>query len=915
GRVGPGVCARLYAEEDFLKRDEFTPPEIQRSSLAGVILQMDALGLGKIEEFPFLEPPSNALIKSGYDELAELGGIDENRAVTAVGRQLAVLPLGPRCGRMLLAGAQYGVLEDALTVVAALETADPRLRPLEQKEAADARHKQYQDAFSDFRSFLHLWKKVEQERATLSGNKFHQFCRKEFLSWMRLREWREVRAQLAELVAEHKFADLPPAGPAPVLSKNRKTALPEERLHQALLSGLLGKVGAWHEDDKIYRGARGSAFHLWPGSGLSGTHPAWVMAAEVVETSRVFARTVAAVQPEWIERQAAHLLKLSYADPFFDAEFGCVRAYMSATLFGLPLIVRRKALFAPVDPEKAREIFIADGLVGGLARCNLDFYRHNLALVETVREREEKLRRRGLVVSAEGLAEFYRSRLPRDICDVSALERWVLAEKKAGRAPLTMSEADVVVESVSGLSADLFPPAWRRQKFNLALTYKFEPGADDDGVTCTVPAGALAGLSAGEFAWLVPGLLGEKVALLLRTLPRGTRREIQPVTEAVDKVLPKLRSVYAEAGKNVGLPPLLDALADALWRATGVKTAPGDYRPGDLPPFLNMNFRVVDEKGAVIRAGRDLERLQRECAADARDNFAAAPKGKFERVGLTKWDFDFPAMAPLPGGAVGFPGLKDCGRDVSLLLYDNPEKAERVTRKGLCRLALLEMGAQADRVSRSLPLSRAATLFFGSIKGDAAQLRGAVMDAAARELVRQDRKLPRNRAEFDALLARFKREFYGAAYALGEAVSAALETASRLYAPIMRARPTPAREPSFNDMRAQLAALINPGFVADAGAAYLPRLPRYLQALELRLTKLEANLQRDARRTAEIVPLWDLCVRGFARCRAEKRPVPEALARYRWLLEEYRIVLFAQEVGAFEPASKEKLEALAREFA
>ncbi|GHV20777.1 ATP-dependent helicase [Planctomycetales bacterium] len=919
GRVAPGVCVRLYSLADFADREEFTPPEILRTSLAGVILQMRELQLGAVEDFPFLDPPPRALVKAGYAELQEIGALDEQLNLTAAGRQLAALPLSPRYGKILLTAAHYGVLPDALTIVAALTVADPRLRPPDGK--ATAKHRAYADQFSDFRAFLHLWHHVEREREKLSGNQFHHFCREHFLSWRRLKEWRETRAQLADLMTEassgrtvaDRNADREPSTKKARPRRNEATAndkLPTTNLlapdlHRALLSGLLGRVGYWDEDAKIYRGAREAQFVLFPGSGVKGK-PAWVMAAEIVETSRVFARTAAAIEPEWLEREAAHLLKYSYSEPFFDEKFGVVRAHCNATLFGLPVVRGRVVHYGTIDAAASRAVFIREGLVNEKLRCRLDFLDRNRRLIAQVREREEKLRRRDLLISADALAAFFAERLPPDLNTGTALERWIDAEKKAGREPLLLRESDIVLQTATGLSEDLFPPVWRRGDYRLALSYKFDPGAADDGVTCAVPVAALAGLTADAFAWLVPGLLGEKVAQLLRGLPRSLRKEFAPVGDTLDKILPQLRAAAAKDDRN-----FLVGLAEILWRTTGVKVTADDFRPDELSPFLRMNFRVVDGHGAVLSSGRDLAALQTACATRAKVTFLQAPKNAFERSGITQWDFAFPLSVPLSGGAVGYPTLQDCGASVTLLLSDTPAAAARATRKGLRRLLYLALGTQVEKIAKSLGLSATARQFFSALKGQ--NLPEKILDAAADGWLTDagGNYPPRTAAEFAQWVEKFRRDWYPSAQSLALAASATLEQASRLYGQIFGAV-KPAWQTSYADLRRHFAALIHPQFIGDAGATYLPRLPRYVEGVELRLQKLAANLARDEARVATIAPFWDYCAREFAALRQESADAPrrEKLRTFRWLLEDFRLTLFAQELGAFTTVSEKKLREL-----
>ena len=505
GRIGPGVCVRLYSEDDFSGREDYTDPEIKRSSLAGVILQMNLLRLGKIEDFPFVEQPSGSLIRAGYSELEEIGAISEAGEITAEGKRIARLPIEPRFGKMLLTSMEYGCLEKMLTIVSGLSVQDPRLRPVEKQEEADRAHSKYQDKFSDFVSWLHLYRVLQEEREKAgSNNKYNRFCKDNFLSYLRLREWFNTRTQLEQELIKYGAGKKKPR-----YAEKKKLGvhdIPEENLHRALLSGLLSRCGRYHEDDKEYRGARETRYLIWPGSGVSGQKAEWIVAAEIIETSRKFARTVARIKPEWLEDAGAHLLKKSYSEPFFDERGGCVRAYMNATLYGLPVVEKRRVHYGRIDPQRSREVFIRDGLVGMKLRSRVRFYRDNCRLIQSVSEEQDRIRSNELLVDDEALYRFYAAVLPEDICTEKKLQKFAAEEKRRKSRKLFMREDDVLLESRSGLSKDLFPDRLQACGFEFELSYKFDPADKDDGVTCGIPLGVLPNLEPDEFEWLVPGL-------------------------------------------------------------------------------------------------------------------------------------------------------------------------------------------------------------------------------------------------------------------------------------------------------------------------------------------------------------------------------------------------------------------------
>ncbi len=890
GRVGPGICVRLYAADDLESRPEFTDPEIKRSSLASVILQMKELRLGEVEAFPFLEPPAPGQIKRGYEELFELGALDAERQLTPAGQRMARLPLEPRYARILLTAAELGVLPEALVIVAGLSVQDPRERPFAQRAAADAAHRRFRDPQSDFAGWLHLWRFCDDAAAERpSNNQFRRFCQEHFLSYRRLREWRAVREQLAEMLA-----DLP-AGPT-VTGTVRN-----QNLHRALLAGLLSRLGQ-QTDKKDYQGAHGARFHIFPASGLFKTRPAWVFAAELVETKRLYAREAAAVDPTWAEALAPHLCKYSYADPHWDGRMGRAVAFEQVTIFGLPIVTRRRVDYGRVAPAAARKLLIEHGLVGGDLQTKLEFLEHNLRLVTEVHDWEQKARRTDLLVDKAALCAFYDSRLPDEAVSLRTLEKWFSRAARREPTLLHLRREDVLLQTLSGLTDADFPPYWIQGALKLPLNYRFAPGAADDGVTCTVPVGVLPQLDDWRTEWLVPGLLAEKVALLLRSLPRTLRRECNPIPETVSELLPRL---------EFGARPLREALGESLLELRGLRVPLDAWRPEELPAFLQLNYRIVDAAGETLAEGRDLNELRARLGQKAKEDFKRAPKQNWECQGLTDWpDGDLPERVELTSGGLachGFPALVDQGTSVAVKIFPAPEPARLTHRAGFVRLGLLALGEKPAGIRRGLPLGQAALLFYSALGGKTEPLRDDLVFAAAAQLFLADRPPARDETAFREILRAQGHKLALTAYELGRTVDQALTTAaglhSRLNAPVA---PGPLVAAAQAEIVRQLAELVYPGFARDHGAENLAALPRYLEAIRMRLERLRQNPGKDRTKAELIEPL-------YAEFRRRRETLPaiircgDEFGRYRWMLEEYRVSIYAQEVGASGPISPKRL--------
>ncbi|ROR32726.1 ATP-dependent helicase HrpA [Inmirania thermothiophila] len=927
GRVGPGICFRLYAEEDYLARPRFTDPEILRTNLAAVILRMKALGLGEVEDFPFLDPPDPRQVRAGLRELEELGALDPEGRLTEIGRRLARLPVDPRIGRMLLAAAEHGALAEMVVLAAALSVQDPRERPMEAQEAADRAHAAFHDERSDFVALLRLWRAWQEARRHLSNRRQRAWCRERYLAYLRMREWQDVAGQLTGLVKDMG------------LRLNTEPAS-YEAVHCALLAGLLGQVaqlgdigadtgvrgaqsrgapnaavselGAWaaEEDGRgagggrlrggagsgEYTGARGAKLRIHPGSGLARRTPRWIVAAEIVETTRLYARTVAAVEPEWIEQAAAHLVKRSWAGPHWERRAGRVMAYERVNLWGLTLVARRKVDYGPVDPAGAREIFIREALVAGDYASRAPFWRHNQALIARLREEEARLRRRDVVVDEEALYAFYDARLPAEVRDHPTLERWRREAERADPERLFLREEDLVRDAAGAASRAEFPDHIEACGLRLALEYRFEPGHEADGVTAVVPLAALPQLDPAPFDWLVPGLLRDKVIHLMRGLPKATRRALVPVPDFADAAL---------AALTPGARPLTEALAAELKRMTGVEIAPEAW-PADLPAHLRMRFRVVDEDGRTLAAGRDLAALKAGLAQQARGVRAALGAAEGEREDLRRWDVGTLAPRRIRRGGLAIevhPTLVDEGGRVALRLLDDAAESARRHPAGVARLALLELGALAQALRRQIPDRQRLCLLHAGLGPCEALVDDLLMGVALALFAAEP--VPRDEAAFRARLEAGRGRLAAAVAEQAGWLLRALETAREVRGRLRRA--PPAWRTAVADIEGQLDALLFPGMARVLPRERLRHLPRYLEAVRRRIERLEQDPRRDAERLARIAPFAER-LRARREAHAARGLADPELERFRWMLEEFRVSLFAQELGTAAKVSEARLE-------
>ncbi|MFN3594163.1 MAG: ATP-dependent RNA helicase HrpA [Thiobacillaceae bacterium] len=910
GRVAAGIAIRLYDEQDFAARPTHTTPELLRASLAGVILRMKALGLPDIETFPFPDPPEPKRVRDGLNQLVELGALDAEGRLTPIGRALARLPVDPRIGRMLIAARERGCLAEVLVIAAFLSVQDPRLRPLDQQAAADEKHRRFADPNSDFIALLRLWQYInELDAHRKSARKFRAALEADFLSPLRVREWRDVHTQLATLVKEMgwKVGDLTPLDDAPATDQEQAGAAGSKtaagryaRLHQALLAGLLGSIGMLTEAGD-YLGPRGMRFALHPANGLR-SKPKWVMAAEIVETRRIYARLVARVEPAWIEQAGRHLLKLSYGDPHWEKRPAHVAATLRATLHGLPVVAGRKVHYGPIDPVLSRELFIRHALVEGEWDCRAPFFRHNRQLIEAARELAERVRDLRLEPDPQALYAHFDAIVPAGIHNGADFERW-RRQAEATNPRLLFLDRERLLANQVRTQAD-YPTEIRLGEVRCPLAYRFEPGAADDGVTLLLPVAALNQIPATACDWLVPGLLAEKIAALLKGLPQSLRRNFVPVAHYAQAAAEALAPL-AEAHTP---PSLIDSLAAFLERTTGVAVPRTAWRPEALPPHLSLNIRVLDANGGVLGEGRDLAALRAKLTEAARQAVQASAAG-WERGPIAAWDFgDLPRQVSIAAGRrelPAYPALAiQTDGTVHLRLLESFAAARAAHRLGVCRLLWLSQRERLKQSERDLAARlKAACLHWGLLRAGetcAGLIRDLLAAACLSALAPRDAADIRTAADFATTAQTLGPRLAGAIDRLAELTATCLDQANALREALARA-PAAWRD-AVADMQGQLDALLAPGFLVHTPPARVGRLPAYLKAMRLRLEKLARHPARDAQAMAALAPLladW--------RAAHARRPDDPDLQDFRWQLEELRIALFAQEVRTPEPVSVKRL--------
>jgi ATP-dependent helicase HrpA len=883
--VAPGICIRLYSEDDFDARPEFTEPEILRTNLASVILQMAALRLGEVESFPFVDPPDARAVRDAVALLVELGAMGDDRTLTPVGRRLARLPIDPRFGRMILEADAQSCVREVLVIAAALSIQDVRERPTDREAEADELHARFADADSDFVTVLNLWRYLEAEQRSRGSSAFRRMCRAEHLNHVRVREWQDLVRQLREVASELG------------IRRNAQPADPD-RIHRALLAGMLSHVGMYDPTTRDHVGARQAHFTIARGSVLHRRTPAWVMAGELVETNRMWARMVARIDPAWLEPAAGHLVRRSYGEPWWDANRGAAVTTERVTLYGLPVVDARRVQLGRVDPAAARRMFIEHGLVDGEWRTPHPFAAANRALLDEVRALEERTRRRDLLVTDDRLVAFFDERLGPDVVSARHFDRWWKEARRRDPDLLTFTLDDVLDPEAGSVDGEAFPTTWRQGELAFDVTYTFGPGADDDGVTVHVPLALLNQVDPAGFDWQVPGHRLDLVTALVRSLPKAVRRRLVPAPD---------RAREALAGIGTADGPLLDVLARRLATMSGEPVSPRDFDLDRVPAHLLVRFRVEAAAGDEVASGRDLAALRAGLSGRVRRAVAdAAPA--IERRGLTSWEVGtLPRTVEVAAAGQpvrGYPALIDEGETVGVRVMASASDQARAMRTGTRRLLALAVPTarrEAERRLRRVPTLAAAPAHVPGV----AALADDCVAAAADRIVATHGGPAWDEQGFARLAAaageRLPALASGAAGQAADLAAAAVALDARLDA----TRP-PALQPAVDDMRAQVRALVRPGFVAAAGLARLRDLGRYLEGVRLRLDKVGDRPERDGSlmRTARALEhdYADL----VATLPRERRSAPEVV-ELRWTLEELRVSLFAQVLGTPRPVSEQRI--------
>jgi ATP-dependent helicase HrpA len=898
GRTSDGICVRLYSEEDFLSRPEFTDAEILRTNLASVILQMNAAGLGEVERFPFIDPPDHRAIKAGVQLLEELGALTGAR-LTETGRKLAQLPVDPRMARMVLEADRNGCAREVMVIAAALSIQDPRERPADKQQQADARHARFREGpaeESDFLALLAMWRYVREQQRELSSSAFRRMCKAEFLNYLRIREWQDIFAQLRtvgrslgiELAGEDESAD-----PA--------------RIHQSLLAGLLSHIGLKETEKHEYLGARGAKFAVFPGSALFKKPPRWVMSAELVETSRLWARVNGRIEPEWIEPLAGHLVKRTYSEPHWEQKQAAVMAYERVTLYGVPIVAQRKVAYGRIDPETSRDLFIRHALVEGDWRTRHQFFHDNRKLLAEVEELEHRARRRDILVDDETLYDFYEQRIPADVVSGAHFDTWWKKKHREEPDLLSFEKSMLINERAEGITEADYPDTWRQGRLSFPVTYQFEPGADADGVTVHVPLQVLNQVTADGFDWQIPGLREQLVTEWIRSLPKPVRRHCVPAPNFARRFLDE---TPAPAGD-----PLRVALARSLTRLAGVRVAPEDFDEERIPGHLRITFRVVDEHRRRLAGNaedKDLEVLRQRLRPKARqalDRAFTESNAGVTASGLTSW-----TIGALPrtfetrrGGqpVKAYPALVDEKTSVAVRLFDSEAEQHAAMRLGTRRLILLNLPSDPGKFAQR-QLDNAAKLALASTPHGSVQALLEDCVAAAVDQLIGARGGPAWDEEgftklFDAVRADVVELTLVIVRRVREVLTAwqaCLRRLASLTSPVLG----PARE----DVRAQLAALVGPGFVTAHGARRLPDLLRYLMAADRRLQQLPHQAEKDRARMAKVHEMAD----EYAWLKEQfppGRPTPPQVADIRWMIEELRVSYFAHALGTAHPVSDKRI--------
>ncbi|MFD7719257.1 ATP-dependent RNA helicase HrpA [Streptomyces sp. NPDC059814] len=899
GRTSDGICIRLYSEDDFLTRPEFTDPEILRTNLASVILQMTAAGLGDIEKFPFIDPPDHRNIRDGVQLLQELGALDPEekdprKRLTPLGRQLSQLPVDPRLARMVIEADRNGCVREVMVIAAALSIQDPRERPSEKQTQADQQHARFKDETSDFLAFLNLWRYVREQQKERGSSSFRRMCKQEYLNFLRIREWQDIYAQL-RTVAKQMGIEL-----------NDEDA-PEQSVHTSLLAGLLSHIGLKDTEKNEYVGARNAKFAIFPGSALFKKQPRFVMSAELVETSRLWARVNARVEPEWIEPLAQHLLKRTYSEPHWEKDQAAVMAFERVTLYGVPIVAQRKVNFGRIDQEISRDLFIRNALVEGDWRTHHQFFHDNRKLLGEVEELEHRARRRDILVDDETLFDFYDQRLPEHIVSGAHFDSWWKQKRRDEPDALDFERSMLINEKAGNVTKDDYPDSWRQGKLKFRVTYQFEPGADADGVTVHIPLQVLNQVTSEGFDWQIPGLREEVVTELIRSLPKPIRRHYVPAPNYADKFLD--RAVPLQE-------PLPVTLARELQRMVGVPVTADDFDLSRVPDHLKITFRIVDERRRKVAEDKDLEALKIQLRPKARQALSqaaaatAGPTGEsIERSGLTDWTIgtlDRIFETRRAGQPVkAYPALVDQGETVAVRLFDTEAEQQQAMWRGTRKLILLNIPVNPAKFASDKLTNQQKLALSRNPHGSVQALFDDCATAAADRLIAAHGGPAWDEASFRKLYDKVRADLVDLTVrTIGQVqqILAAWQACERR----LKATNSLVLINNVTDVREHLARLVPPGFVTATGLRRLPDLMRYLVAEDRRLQQMPTNVQRDTSRMEKVHEMQDEYAWLLEQL-PQGRPVPQEVLDIRWMIEELRVSYFAHALGTAFPVSDKRI--------
>jgi ATP-dependent helicase HrpA len=897
GRVSDGICIRLYGEDDYLARTEFTDPEILRTNLASVILQMMALGLGKIDEFPFVEAPESRNINDGFRLLEELGAVATNESrlnLTAIGKQLARLPVDPRYARMVIEAARLNCVSEVLIIAAGLSIQDPRERPQEKRQAADEMHSDYRSKESDFVSFLLLWQDFKQQQKDLSANQLRTWCKKHFINYLRMREWQDIVSQLKKSVAELGFGI-------------RHAEADYQAIHQALASGLLSHIG-FKDKEREYLGARNTRFMIFPGSGLNKSQPKWTMVAELVETSSLFGRVAAKIEPEWVEGLAQHLTKTEYSEPHWSKKQGVVQAFEKVSLFGLVLVSQRRRTYSNIDPVVSREIFIREALVNLDSKLNFDFLQHNQRIIADIEALEEKSRRRDLLVDEETLIAFYASKLPEHVCSEASFKKWWQRQSLQQPQLLDFDPQALIKKDASHIDAHSFPETYRQNNLRLALNYHFEPIDEDDGVSLLIPLALLNQLEDQGFDWLIPGLRHELIVALIKGLPKRLRRNFVPAPNFADASLEDLTPF----DKKQQFVPFLQALSQKLKRMTGVEVAEDEWQLDSLPKHLRFNFKVLDEQGTLIRQGRNLSELQHSLQGKVKRNLQKVATPDLEQKGLTQWSFNMLPKEYVSKSAgyeiKAYPALVNEGNTVGIKLFEQAHLAESAHKIGLRQLVVLAIPSPIKYLQEKLPNKAKLGLYFNPF-GQIQTLIDDCINAGVDHLIGDFRQRLssdiRNKEEFQACCDFVRQDINELVLDIAKKIEVGLTTAHGINKKMKGNVPLTMIH-AHSDIKQHLDSLVFPHFVSAIGVKRLADWQRYIEGIRRRFEKLPIDPIKDKLHQLNIEKIQADYQKKCQQITPGKE-MPAELAEIRWLIEELRISFFAQQLGTNVPISSKRI--------